>query len=153
MAKIVPLLLANRFLHQDEVEEICQYCQKFGERFKILFPNETITRKLHELIFYVPVFVKEFHSVGIFSENECEALHKAIARILISLSGFRDHGEKLRLCLERHSLRSIAEKNLMKKVPRICLSCIENFEQRYFYKKDPIDGLKKCLKCGQLAHS
>ena len=109
--------------------------------------------KLHELIFYVPVFVKEFHSVGIFSENECEALHKAIARILISLSGFRDHGEKLRLCLERHSLRSIADKNLMKKVPRICLSCIENFEERYFYKKDPIDGLKKCLKCGQLAPS
>ena len=96
--------------------------------------------KLHELIFYVPVFVKEFHSVGIFSEEEGEALHKAIARVLIYLSGIHDHGEKLRLCLKRHSLR-------------ICLSCIENFEEKYFYKKDPIDGLKKCLKCGQLAPS
>ena len=53
--------------------------------------------KLHELIFYVPVFVKEFHSVGIFSEEEeGEALHKAIARVLIYLSGIHDHGEKLR---------------------------------------------------------
>ena len=49
------LILAKRFLTEVEILSVKKLCPGFG-KFTVNFANETVTRKMHELIFDVPFF-------------------------------------------------------------------------------------------------
>ena len=53
-SKAMKLIMERRFLENDEIEDLCQLCYKFGEIFPQHFPKRNITRKIHELVYNVP---------------------------------------------------------------------------------------------------
>ena len=59
LADIMALVMACRFLSTDEINHLENLCTNFGEKFPLFFPARNITRKIHELIFNIPRFVKK----------------------------------------------------------------------------------------------
>lgn len=43
---------------------------QYSALFPVYFPKNTVTQKIHELVFHVPQFVDEHETVGHFSEKE-----------------------------------------------------------------------------------
>ena len=120
------LISSNRFLDEAKINRIDVLCTDFGAKFPIYFPNRNITRKMHELVFTVPNFVKQFRTLGLL-EQEGESKHAAINAELRSLSSVRSHSEKLKLVLEKEELRSFMNKSLIKGKARLCHhACNEN---------------------------
>ena len=58
------LISAKRFLTEVEILSVKELCKGFG-KFTVNFPNETVTRKMHELIFDVPCFFGKAQNIGI----------------------------------------------------------------------------------------
>ena len=75
------LISAERFLTEDEILSVEELCMGFG-KFTIHFPNETVTRVMHELIFDIPCFLAEHRTLGYLSEEEGESLHCSINKQL-----------------------------------------------------------------------
>ena len=65
-------------------------------------------------MFNVPRFVAEHGTIGLLSE------HASVNAELRSLACVRDHAEQIRLVMEKEELRSVADKNRMKRKPRLC---------------------------------
>ena len=141
------LMSANRFLTFDEIEKLNDLCINFGNRFPVLFPNRNLTRKMHELIFTVPRFVRKFKTLGKLSEEEGESLHAAVNQELRQLACVRDQSEKIRLVLERQELRSSVSKLLLKVDIRICQRCKLNGNRRFLRKGR--DNEKHCPACSR----
>ena len=75
------LILAERFLTEDEILSVKELCMSFG-KFTIHFPNEIVTRVMHELIFDIPCFLAEHRTLGYLSEEKGESLHCSINKQL-----------------------------------------------------------------------
>ena len=73
-----PLLYANRFLSDEEVDLVCSLCDQFGTYYPLYFPHRNIFRKVHELTVTVPRFVKKHRTIGLLSEQSSESLHAAV---------------------------------------------------------------------------
>ena len=54
------LFVKSRLLTEEEINKLSQDCHKFGEIFTTLFPETNVMRKIHELVFSVPRFVRHF---------------------------------------------------------------------------------------------
>ena len=59
-SEIMRYLMERRFLMDDEIVKVVKLCHQFGEVFPMNFPYRNITRKMHELIFNVPLFIKKY---------------------------------------------------------------------------------------------
>ena len=125
------LIMARRFLEEDEIDRLIMLCAAFGQEFSVRFLQLTskgqekcLTRKMHKLIFNVPRFVRRWKTICMFSEQEGESKHAAVKAELSSLSNVRSHKDRIRLAMEREELRSTMDKSIMKPIPRICSVCL-----------------------------
>ena len=114
---------ANRFLSTQQIETVRMLCNQFRELFQALFPDRSLTQKMHELIFTVPKFVKIHHTLGKLSGEEGESLHSSVNQELRQLACVRDQAERLMLVLGRQELRATVDKSLLKGVARLCVNC------------------------------
>ena len=48
---------------------------EFGNWYPVNFPNQTITPKMHIMIYHMPELAELYHTVGMFCEQGGEALH------------------------------------------------------------------------------
>ena len=143
------LLFAKRFLQPNEINFVEEKCHTFGAEFPQRFGN--LTMKMHEYSFTVPRFVRNFHTLGLLSEEEGESLHASINmeyRNLLSveyrnLLSVRQAEYKMQLSLKRQSLRSQSDKCLLQPIARLC-KCLEHGKgsERHFLKNG------KCDYCG-----
>ena len=140
------LFLKSRFLTEDEVMKVSELCREFGNVYPVLFPDNNITRKIHELIFNVPTFISRFRTVGRLSEEEGESLHASVNCELQQLFTVRDPTQKLALLLKRQELRCKAPKTFLQRKPRLCLVCKQNGKPRVFLRGGN-DGKRHCPKC------
>ena len=62
----------------NEISDLEDLTDQFGEIFPIYFLERNITRKIHKLIFNVPRFVNKHKTIGMLSEQEGESKHAAI---------------------------------------------------------------------------
>ena len=139
------LISSNRFLDEAEINRIDVLCSDFGAKFPVYFPNRNITRKFHELVFTVPNFLKQFHTLVLLSEQEGESKHAAINAERRSLSSVRIHSEKLKLVLEKEELRSM-NKSLIKGKARLYHhACNENGIRTFL--RCVKDGTRYCPLC------
>ena len=113
LASIMNLVMTRRFLTESECTDLEEKCTHFGDIFPIFFPDRKITRKIHELIFNIPRFVKNWKTIGMLSEQEGESKHAAVNAELRSLACVRNHAEKIRLVIEKEELRAITDKSAM----------------------------------------
>ena len=88
------LISTKRFLTEVEILSVKELCMGFG-KFTVNFPNETVTRKMHELVFDVPRFLAKHKTLGYLSEEEGESLHCSINKHLWQYQSIRNEGEKL----------------------------------------------------------
>ncbi|XP_065657042.1 uncharacterized protein LOC136082278 [Hydra vulgaris] len=123
------------------ITELHQYINLFAIEFHACFPNESITRKMHELIFNVPLFVKFHKTIGLLSEEEGECLHNSVNKELRQLHSVKNQEQKLHLVLKRFELHSKADRKLQASKVRKCVVCSERGKNS-FYRQ----GL--CLVCG-----
>ena len=57
------LISPKRFLTVIEILSVKELCMGFG-KFTVNFPNETVTRKMHELTFDIPPFFGKAQNIG-----------------------------------------------------------------------------------------
>ena len=144
-AEIHALMMANRFLSDNEISILCAKCKKFGQLYSIYFPNAGIQRKVHELIFSVPRFVKQHKTIGLLSEQSGESLHAAVNMEVRQLVSVKDKSQQIRLVFERQELRSLADKSMLTRQSRLCPS-MHSCKKRSFLKTGK-DKKKHCPIC------
>ena len=140
------LFLKSTLLTEEEVLKVSELCHEFGNVYPILFPENNITRKIHELILNVPKFICRFRTVGMLSEEEGESLHASVNCELRQLFAVRDPTKKLALLLKRQELRCKAPKTFLQRKPRLCFVCKQNGQLRVFLHGGN-DGKRHCPKC------
>ena len=145
LSEIMKLVMAPRFLSEEEIDNLKKYCFSFGEKFPVTFPLRKITRKIHELIFNVPRFVMKWKTIGMLSEQEGKSKHAAVNAELRSLVCVTDHAERLRLVMEREELRASADKTMLKSKSRLCETCKQD-NLRTFLRRAK-DKQCHCPKC------
>ena len=106
---------AKRFLTETEILSVKELCTGFGQ-FTINFLNETVTRKMNELIFDVPRFSANYKTLGYL--NEEESSHCSINKQLRQYQIIRNEGEKLVHVVKNQELLNTADKSLAKVTPR-----------------------------------
>ena len=82
------------------------------------FLKETVTRKMHKLIFDVPHFLAKHKTLGYLNEEEGESLHCLVSKQLRQYQNVRDQSEKLWLIVTNEWLLSIADRSLVYITPR-----------------------------------
>ena len=68
-------LCAARRLTAREIKEIETASKELKEKFGTLFPEREITPKIHMLMVHVPLFAKQYQTLGLFSEAVIESVH------------------------------------------------------------------------------
>ena len=76
----------KQLLSDNEIDHLISYCREFG--------RPCLTRKMHKLIFHVPSFVLKHKTVGLFSEEEGESVHKVVNQQSRQLCSVRKIGER-----------------------------------------------------------
>ena len=142
---ITMLMSAPRFLNDQEIDRLEELCFDFGAKFSVDFPERNITRKIHELVFRVPEFVRQFRTLGLLSEQEGESKHAAINAELRSLASVRSRSKKLELVLEKEELRSFTDKSLVQAKSRLCKMCNEKGTKTFL--RCSKDGIRCCPTC------
>ena len=134
------LMARKGYLNSEEIDTLVFNCHEFGAKFPVYFPDVPLTRKIHELAFDVPRFVREHKTVGLFSEEEGESIHHAINLEGAQLVGVRQKDLQLRLLIQRHETRAQADRSLLATRPRKCRKCVG--QERPFLKNNacPIHG-------------
>ena len=145
LSEIMKLVMARRFLTDDECARLRTLCHSFGAKFPVVFPDRNITRKIHELVFNVPEFAEKWHTVGLLSEQEGESMHAIVKAELRTLACVRNKADKLRKVLERDEIRSVANKDMMKPIPRLCQVCKSNGNRSFL--RSGKDSLRHCPSC------
>ena len=112
------LMKAKRELTDDEIALLEVKCHQLGEVFPRVFGG-SITPKLHELIFYVPVFAKKWRTVGGMREEGIESAHNVANQIERVLVCMRNEEERLAKILERVEVKKVQKAGeLAELVPR-----------------------------------
>ena len=145
LSDIMKLVMARRFLEEDEIKRLEELCHGFGAKFPTVFPDRNITLKIHELVFNVPQFARKWKTIGLLSEQEGESMHAVVKAELRSLACVRNKAEKLRLVLQRDEIRSGAKKNLMTPTPRLCPICKSGGKRSFLRCGN--DSMRRCAVC------
>ena len=120
---IFQLTRARRFLEEEELGELEELTTKFGDNFPRYFPERGITRKMHSLIFDVPIFARKHGTVGYFSEQAGESLHKLVNAQLRRCHNINNKEQKLVVVLKCMDQRKCAKQNIIKPIPVKCVDC------------------------------
>ena len=120
--EVKPLIFTKRDLTDSEIDFVKNRCYEFGD-FSKYFPDENISRKVHEFVFSVPRFINIHKTIGRYSEEEGESLHNLINQELRRLCGVRDQKLKLKLLHEAQELRGKANRSLLVPKSRLCSVC------------------------------
>ena len=117
------LISAKRFLTETEINTVNSLCMGLGS-FTKYFPNEDISRKMHELIFDVPRFLTKHKTLGHLSKEEGQTKDQSINKQLGQYQSVQDKGEKLWLAITNEELLSFADRRFADVKPRPrCDSC------------------------------
>ena len=117
------LISAKRFLTETEINTVNSLCMGLGS-FTKYFPNEDISRKIHELIFDVPRFLTKHKTLGHLSKEEGQTKDQSINKQLRQYQSVQDKGEKLWLAITNEELLSTADRRFADVKPRPrCDSC------------------------------
>ena len=138
------LMSRRSFLNDTDINELVSLCTKFGEIYPVYFESFTITLKMHEFIFDVPRFVKTYKTIGLFSEEEGESVHRFMNEHQRSLHGVRDTAKMLTLALKHFEIRGSCNSSLVLPEKRLCQKCNKDrtkSEDKVFLK----NGV--CLNC------
>ena len=111
------------YLNSEETDTLVFSCHEFGAKFPVYFPDIPLTQEIHELAFGVPRFVKEYQTVGLFSE-EGESIHRAINLEGAQLVGVQQKDAQLRLLVQQHETRTQADPSLLVMRPRKQRECV-----------------------------
>ena len=76
--RIMNLVMARCFLFEDKINSLEILCYEFGTIFPAYLPYRNITRKIRELVFNVPCFVRKHKTIGMLSEQDGESKHAAV---------------------------------------------------------------------------
>ena len=114
------LMTMRNFLSPEEIDRLENLCAKFGELFPKYFPGESLPLKIHDFVFHVPRFVKFHKTLGLFSEEGGESLHRFINCVSRPLFSVRDNAQKLHLIMERFATKCDADNSLEKVCGRKC---------------------------------
>ena len=104
LSRILPLMKAKRMLTQPEIVQLEADCKDFGVVYPRVFKGNTITPKLHELIFYLPEMAREKGTVGGLREEALESKHAAANGQRRRLACVRKKEERLRMMLQSDEL-------------------------------------------------
>ncbi len=84
-SRVLGLLTCLRDLHQlysaarplcrHEVVNLQTKAYEFGNWYPVKFPDQTITPKMHIMIYHMPELAQLYHAVGMFSEQAGESIH------------------------------------------------------------------------------
>ena len=143
LSDIMKLVMARRFLEDDEIDRLEQLCHSFGAKFPMVFPDRNITFKIHELVFNVPIFARKWRTVGLMCEQGGESLHAVLKAEFRTVTCVRNRAEKLLLVLQHDEITSAAKKDSMTPTPRMCTTCKTG---RAFLRSGS-DGIRRCTIC------
>ena len=76
------LMKANRFLTDQKLDKVDFCCEKIGQVYPEFF-KASITPKLDDLIFVVPLFARRWRMVGGLREESIEAFHNSSKKFYI----------------------------------------------------------------------
>jgi hypothetical protein len=76
------LMKANRFLTDQKLDKVDFCCEKIGQVYPEFF-KASITPKLDDLIFVVPLFARRWRTVGGLREESIEAFHNSSKKFYI----------------------------------------------------------------------
>ena len=124
------LISAKRFLTEDEIRTVKDLSTGLG-KFTRYYPKETVTRKIHKLIFDVPRFLAKHKTLGYQSEEEDENLHCSVNKQLRQYQNVRDQSDKLRLIVTNEELLSTADRSLAHVTPTPKCDPCNVFKNRY----------------------
>ena len=127
------------YLNSEKIDTLVFSCYEIGAKFQAYVPDVPLTPKIDELAFDVPHFVKEYKTVGLFSEEEEESIHHIINLEGPELVGVPQKDLQLRLLIERHETRSQVERSLLASRPKKCRECMGK-EQAFLKNTCPIHG-------------
>ena len=69
-------------------------------------------------------FLAKHKTVGLFSEEEGESLHASFNTEMRALGAVRDPSLQMQLLQEHQELRSLCNKSLIERKPRVCRRCL-----------------------------
>ena len=58
-----------------QVADLQTKAHEFGNWYPVKFPDQTITPKMHIMIYHMPELAQLYHTVGMFSEQAGESIH------------------------------------------------------------------------------
>ncbi|CAI2326348.1 unnamed protein product [Caenorhabditis sp. 36 PRJEB53466] len=87
-------LSGNRLLNQTDLRAIRENAWNFAFNLAESFPEESVTQKLHILLFHVPGVSEQQKTLGKINEQGIEAKHAQFNRLERRLSSFRSKKER-----------------------------------------------------------
>ena len=97
-------------LSEEEIRQLEIDCKEFRVVYPRVFKGNTITPKLHELIFYLPEMAREKGTVGGLREEALESKHAAANGQRRRLACVRQKEERLRMMLQADELNTQQKK-------------------------------------------
>jgi hypothetical protein len=90
-SRVLGLLTRLRDLHQlysaarplcrHEVAALQRKAYEYGNWYPVNFPDQTITPKMHVMIYHMPELAQLYHTVGMFSEQAGESIHTVFNKL------------------------------------------------------------------------
>ena len=138
------LIDAPRFLTKEEIDLFRQKSCELGYHYSTKFPRESVSRKLHIMIFHVYDFLEKWQTVGLLSEEKLEALHGTANKVERTYTGIRDQKRKLSLIFDTCNLMDTADGSLIQPKRRKCEDC-----PGYLKVQTGLD-ISMCQMCGKI---
>ncbi|EGT46236.1 hypothetical protein CAEBREN_04271 [Caenorhabditis brenneri] len=107
LSKIMSLT-ANRLLSSDDVNQIQQSSWNLAAFLADIAPEDTITQKLHTLLFHVPELARTHKSLGRICEQGIEAVHAKCNRIDKRLSYCRNRTKRFQFTVKELICSTVA---------------------------------------------
>ena len=115
------LMTAKKMLTGEELTNLKRHCLKFGEIYPQHFPESPcLIRKMHALTFHVPSFAEDHGTIGLFSEEEGETIHKIVNEKLRQYSNVRAPSQRNRLIHQDLELSCVTSREALKTPKRKC---------------------------------
>ena len=103
--ELIPLMAAKRMLEEEELVRIEFLCNRVGELYPTTFRGNTITPKVHVLVFWVPVLAREKGTLGGLREDQLESKHAVGNALKRRYACIRSEKQKHLLMLQQDHLK------------------------------------------------
>ena len=111
-------------LSDKDIESLTASCKKFGEIYPEYFPEPPcLTRKMHELICHLPEFALKHRTVGLFSEEDGESVHRFVNVVNRQFASVRKTGERAQLVHKTMELLCSTSRQALVPRKRECVLC------------------------------